>query len=115
MDFRSDNVSGVHPAVIEAIAAANHGAAAAYGDDAWTQRLEGRFAEIFEHPVTVMPVATGTAANALALATFTPPWGAIYCHAGAHINVAECGAADFYSGGARLCALDGAHGKLSPA
>jgi threonine aldolase len=115
MDFRSDNVSGVHPAVMEAIAAANHGAAAAYGHDAWTQRLERRFAEVFEHPVTVMPVATGTAANALALATYTPPWGSIYCHAGAHINVAECGAPDFYSGGARLCALDGAQGKLSPA
>lgn len=115
MDFRSDNVSGAHPAVIEAIAAANHGAAAGYGHDEWTQRLGQRFAEIFERPVTVMPVATGTAANALALATFTPPWGSIYCHAGAHINVAECGAPDFYSGGARLCALDGAQGKLSPA
>ncbi len=65
--------------------------------------------------MTVLPVATGTAANALALATFTPPWGSIYCHVGAHINVAECGAPDFYSGGARLCALDGAQGKLSPA
>jgi threonine aldolase len=115
MDFRSDNVSGAHPAIIEAIAAANHGAAAAYGDDEWTRRLAQRFAELFERPVTVIPVATGTAANALALATFTPPWGAIFCHAGAHISVAECGAPDFYSGGARLVSLDGPHGKLSPA
>jgi len=115
MDFRSDNVSGAHPAVLEAIAAANHGTAAAYGDDDWTRRLARRFADLFERPVTVMPVATGTAANALALATFTPPWGSIFCHAGAHINVAECGAPDFYSGGARVVAIDGAHGKLPPA
>ena len=87
MDFRSDNVSGAHPAIIDAIAAANHGTAAAYGDDDWTRRLAQRFADLFERPVTVMPVATGTAANALALATFTPPWGSIFCHAGAHINV----------------------------
>ena len=115
MDFRSDNVSGVHPVILEAIIEANHGAAAAYGDDEWTRRLTRRFAELFERPVTVLPVATGTAANALALAAFTPPWGAVYCHAGAHINVAECGAADFYSGGARLVPIDGAHGKLAPA
>jgi len=115
MDFRCDNVSGAHPAVLEAIAAANHGTAAAYGDDDWTRRLARRFADLFERPVTVMPVATGTAANALALATFTPPWGSIFCHAGAHINVAECGAPDFYSGGARVVAIDGAHGKLPPA
>jgi threonine aldolase len=115
MDFRSDNVSGAHPAVIDAIAAANHAGAAAYGDDEWTRRLAQRFADLFERPVTVMPVATGTAANALALATFTPPWGSIFCHAGAHINVAECGAPDFYSGGARVVAIDGAQGKVSPA
>ncbi len=115
MDFRSDNVSGVHPAILDAISAANHGPAAAYGDDEHTRRLARRFDELFERPVTVLPVSTGTAANALALATFTPPWGAVFCHAGAHINVAECGAPDFYSGGARLVSIDGAGGKLTPA
>src|SRR4029077_8800891 len=113
MDFRSDNVSGAHPAILDAIVAANQGSAAAYGDDEGTARLERRFSEVFEHGVAVLPVATGTAANALALATFTPPWGAVYCHSGAHINVAECGAPELYSGGARLVTVGGAHGKLS--
>ena len=113
MDFRSDNVSSAHPAILEAILAANRGSAAAYGEDEGTARLARRFCEIFEREVAVLPVATGTAANALALAAFTPPWGTVYCHAGAHINVAECGAPELFTGGARLIAVDGASGKLA--
>ena len=115
MDFRSDVVSGAHPAIIEALVTANQGSAAAYGEDAWTQRLARRFGEIFEHDVAVLPVASGTAANALSLATFVPPWGAIYCHADAHISVAECGAPELFTGGARLALVAGDHGKISPA
>src|SRR5438128_962034 len=63
-DFRSDNVSGAHPAVLEALVAANQGPAAAYGDDAWTARLARHFAEIFEREVTVLPVATDGASPA---------------------------------------------------
>jgi threonine aldolase len=114
MDFRSDNVSRAHPAVLEALVAANRGPAAAYGDDEWTRRLAGRFAEIFERPVAVWAVATGTAANSLSLAAFTPPWGTIFCHAGAHIAVAECGAPELFTGGARLAPLAGQAGKLTP-
>ena len=114
MDFRSDNVSPAHPAVLDAVVAANRGAAAAYGDDAWTARLARRFAAVFEREVTVVPVATGTAANALALAAFTPPWGTIFCHVGAHIAVAECGAPELFSGGAHLATLAGAAGKIGP-
>jgi threonine aldolase len=114
MDFRSDNVSRAHPAVLEALVAANQGAAAAYGDDDWTQRLTRRFGEVFEREVAVLPVATGTAANALSLAAFTPPWGTVYCHAGAHIAVAECGAPELFTGGARLAPLSGAAGKITP-
>ena len=77
MNFRSDNAAGISPAILEAIAAANGGTAPSYGADEITARVERRFADIFEHEVTVFPVATGTAANALALASVVPPWGVV--------------------------------------
>ena len=113
MDFRSDNTHGAAPEIAAALAAANTGTAAAYGDDAASRGLEARFAALFEHEVAVFPVVTGTAANALALSVMTPPFGAVYCHADAHIMVDECGAPEFYAGGARLVALDGADGKIA--
>ena len=114
MNFASDNVTGVAPEILAALEAANCGAATPYGNDAVTRRLEQRFAELFEHEVAVFPVATGTAANALALACFTPAWGAIYCHEEAHIATDECGAPEFYTGGAKLVTCPGANGKLTP-
>ena len=113
MNFRSDNVTGVAPEIMAALAAANAGAVTSYGDDPITERLSRRFAEVFEREVAVFPVATGTAANALALATMTPPYGVIYGHKDAHIQVDECGAPEFFSGGAKLLMLDGADGKIS--
>jgi len=92
MNFCSDNVAGIAPEILAAIAAANDGREASYGEDAVTRRVERRLAEIFEHEVAVFPVATGTAANALALAGLAPPWGTVLCHAEAHIVVDECGA-----------------------
>jgi len=115
MDFRSDNVSGAHPRILEALVAANAGAVGSYGADPWSQRVERRLAEIFEREVAVFPVATGTAANVLGLSCFVPPWGAIYCHPEAHINVDECGAPEFYSGGAKLVTVGGASGRIEPA
>ncbi len=115
MDFRSDNTHGASPEIAAALAAANTGTETSYGDDTVTKRLEARFAEIFEHDVAVFPVITGTAANALALAVMTPPFGAVYCHAEAHILVDECGAPEFYAGGARLVPVDGADGKIAAA
>jgi len=93
---------------------ANEGAALAYGNDDWTRRVERRFAELFEHEVAVFLVATGTAANALALAHLTPPWGAVLCHAEAHVATDECGAPEFFGGGIKLVGIDGAGCKLSP-
>ena len=113
MDFRSDNTHGASPEIAAALAAANTGTETSYGDDTASKGLEARFAEIFEHDVTVFPVITGTAANALALAVMTPPFGSVYCHAEAHIMVDECGAPEFYAGGAKLVALDGADGKIA--
>ena len=77
MDFRSDNVAAASPEILAALAAANHGAASAYGEDAISRRMERRFSELFEREVAVFPVATGTAANALALASMAPNWGVI--------------------------------------
>ncbi|HUH83826.1 MAG TPA: beta-eliminating lyase-related protein, partial [Stellaceae bacterium] len=114
MNFRSDNVTGVAPEILAALAAANAGSAPSYGEDAITKRLAQRFAALFEHEVAVFPVATGTAANALALATLVPPWGVVYCHEAAHIQVDECGAPEFFAGGAKLMPLPGADAKLQP-
>lgn len=111
-NFASDNVSGVCPEILEAVTRANAGPAMPYGDDEVTQRLEARVAEVFEHAVAVFPLATGSAANALALSTLVPRYGAVYCHREAHVNVDECGAPEFFTGGAKLVALDGAHAKL---
>lgn len=115
LDFRSDNVAGAAPEVIAALIAANRGSDSSYGDDAVTRRLEARLAELFEHPVTMFTVATGSAANALALAHVTPGWGAVLCHRESHIATDECGAPEFFTAGAKLITLDGDHGKLSAA
>lgn len=114
-DFRSDNTAGAAPQVMEALARAAVGGAPPDGADPWTARVTARLAAIFETEVAVFPVATGTAANALALATVTPPWGAVYCHAESHINGDECGAPELQTGGAKLIGLPGDHGKLAPA
>src|SRR3954471_11337119 len=86
MNFASDNAAGIAPEILAAISRANDGAALAYGRDDWTKRVERRFAEIFQREVAVFLVPTGTAANALALAHLTPPWGAVLCHGESHIT-----------------------------
>ncbi len=113
-NFCSDNVTGAAPEILEALVRANEGAATAYGEDEATRRVEARLAEVFETELAAFPIATGSAANALGLAAVTPPYGAIYCHAEAHINVDECGAPEFYSAGAKLVPLQGDHAKIAP-
>jgi threonine aldolase len=115
MNFASDNAAAIAPEILAAIGRANEGSALAYGNDAWTRRVERRFAEIFEHEVAMFLVPTGTAANALALAHLTPPWGAVLCHAEAHIATDECGAPEFFGGGTKLVGLAGEAGKIAPA
>ncbi len=116
MNFRSDNEVGAHPAIVEAVGRAfASGSAPSYGADDWTQRVERRLRDLFEKPdLTAFPVATGTAANVLALACCTPAWGAIYCHPQAHINVDEANAPEFFTSGAKLIPIDGPAGKLDP-
>jgi threonine aldolase len=113
--FFSDNTSTVCPEILEAVHAANHGLVCAYGDDEWTQRLDGALSRFFGCGVRAFAVTTGTAANALALATLAPPYGAIFAHQEAHIACDECGAPSFFSGGAQLVLLPGEHGRIAPA
>ena len=113
MRFYSDNTASVSTEILEAIAAANGGHEIAYGEDPWTGRLDEVLGEFFGTELRAFPLATGTAANSLALATLTPPYGAIYCHPEAHIAVDECSAPGFFTGGAQLALVDGEHAKLT--
>jgi len=113
-DFRSDNVGGAAPELLEALLAANAGTAAPYGDDDHTRAMNQRFGALFERPVRVFPLSSGTGSNSIALAALANPFGSIFCHETAHINVYECGAPEFFTG-AKLVALPGRDCKLEPA
>ena len=116
MYFASDNSSGLPAAIMDALTRANDGYAPGYGSDPLTDALRDRIRTVFEAPeAEILLVTTGSAANALALATLCPPWGAIYCHGLAHIEVDECGAPEFFTGGAKLVHLGGAAGKIGAA
>ncbi len=114
MHFGSDNVVGASPQVIEAIVAANGGAMASYGDDELAKAVEARFSSLFEKDVTVFLMATGTAANGLALACLTPAWGEVFCHQDAHVMTDECGGPEQWTGGAKITPLPGIGGKIRP-
>ncbi|NVK33363.1 MAG: low specificity L-threonine aldolase [Rhodobacteraceae bacterium] len=113
MRFSSDNWAGVSEAVAASLTRHSSGFEPAYGSDELTGRIVERFSDIFEKEVAVFYVATGTAANALALSQFAKPGGAIFCHRNAHIRCDECGAPEFLSNGNRLIGLDGSNGKFS--
>jgi threonine aldolase len=115
MNFCSDNTAGAHPKILEALTAANGGAAMPYGNDELTRRVERRIAELFERDCAVFLVGTGTSANALALSVLAPNFGAVFCHPESHINMDECGAPEFFTGGAKLVGIDGDHGKIAAA
>ncbi len=104
--FFSDNAAPVHPAVMAAIAGANQ-VDTAYDGDALSARLDAAFSERFETRVTALWVATGTAANSIAIAAYVRPWQSVLCHAEAHVEVDECGAPALFSGGAKLELLPG--------
>jgi threonine aldolase len=113
-DFRSDNTHGCSPEILEAVARANAGTQTSYGGDDYTAAVRRRCSDIFETDVEIFPVISGTAGNSLAIAALTPPWGAVFCHEDAHIQRDECGAPEFFSGGAKLIPIAGADGKLHP-
>lgn len=115
MNFASDNVYGVHPTILAALSAVNGGTAPSYGGDDHTRRAEERLKEIFDCDLRAFLVTSGTAANGLALSAITPGFGAIICHAEAHIAVDECNSPELFTGGAKLIGLNGAGGKITPA
>lgn len=112
LNFLSDNAAGASPAVMNALARSHEGFQAPYGGDEYTARVEQRLADVFEREVSVLLVPTGTAANALSLATLVSPWQGVLCHHDAHIHNDECGAPEFFSGGAKLIGLGGPGGRL---
>ncbi len=115
MNFASDNAVGASEPILTAIAGANSGATPAYGADDLSRDAEKRLADWFEHDLAAYLVATGTAANALAIGALTPPWGAALCHVHSHLANDECGAPEFFTGGAKLLLVEGAAGKITPA
>jgi threonine aldolase len=113
--FRSDNIAGASPQILAALATCNDGVAIPYGGDEWTRRVEEQLARVFERKVGVLLVNTGTAANSLALAAMTPPWGSVLCHRQAHIHSDECGAPEFFGAGLKLVPSASPGNKLDPA
>jgi threonine aldolase len=115
MNFASDNVYSVHPAIMASLAAVNEGTSPSYAYDDWSKRAEEELSKVFEREVRAFLVTTGTAANGLALSALTPSYGAIICHAEAHIAVDECNSPEMFTGGAKVIGLQGAGGKITPA
>src|SRR6266478_6799368 len=110
--FASDNNAGVHPRVMQAIAAANDGHVIAYGDDPYTARALEKFHEHLGKDVEVFFVFGGTGANVLGLKAITQSHQAIICAETAHINVDECGAPEKFTG-CKLLSVSTADGKLT--
>ena len=112
--FASDNWSGVHPRVLEAIARANVEHAPAYGADAWTERAAARVRDALGRPdAEVFPVFNGTGANVLGLSAVTRPWEAVLCAEGSHVSVDECNALERFAG-VKLVPVRAPRGKLTP-
>ena len=115
MNFASDNAGPAAPGIIEALIDANSGHEHSYGADTLMQDVESHIRGKFEAPeARVFLVATGTAANALSVATICPPWSTLYCHRHSHVNQDECGSPEFYTGGCKLTVIDGDHARMCP-
>ena len=113
MNFASDNGAGVAPQILDAIVASSRVNTPAYGADDYTARAEALLSDVFETRVAAFLVATGTAANALALSRLAHPWDAVFCHEEAHVHDDECGAPELFTGGAKLVGIAGEGGKIT--
>ena len=111
--FASDNNSGVHPKILEAIVNANSGHVAGYGDDVYTQQAVNEFKKHFGNEIQVFFVFNGTGANVLSINSLTNSFNAVICPATAHIFVDECGAPEKASG-CKLIPVITQNGKLTP-
>lgn len=115
MNFPSDNAGPAHPAIMQALVDANIGHATSYGEDDLMAEVRARVRDLFEAPeAAVYLVATGTAANALSLATLAQPWETIFCARTAHVQEDEANAPEFFTGGAKLTLVDAPDGRMTP-
>lgn len=112
--FSSDNWAGAHPKIAAALATHSSGYEPAYGNGALDKAVNRKFSEIFDREVAVFFVGTGTAANALSLVSVDKPGGLSFCHRESHVMEDECGAPEYFMGGSRLHAVDGALGRIDP-
>lgn len=113
VSFGSDNHSGIHPDVLQAMGEANNGHAVAYGKDPWTQRLEEKIRKIFGEQAMIFPVFNGTGANVLAIKSMTRPYHSVICTTRAHIHTDECGAPEHFTG-CKLKPIPTRDGRLRP-
>jgi threonine aldolase len=112
--FASDNYSGICPEAFAAMAEANHGHEASYGNDTWTEKASNLIRDVFETNCEVFFVFNGTSANSLSLASLCQSYHSVLCHELAHVETAECGAPEFFANGTKVLLLPGAHGKIDP-
>lgn len=112
VQFASDNYSGICPEAWSMMQEANAGHVLSYGDDEWTERACNLLREIFETDCEVFFALTGTAANALALASLCQSYHSVLCHRAAHVETDECGAPEFFSNGTKILLVPGENGKI---
>jgi len=111
--FASDNNSGIHPEILNALSVANNGHAVGYGGDELTQLAINRFKQEFGEQTDVYFVFNGTGANVLSLSTLTRSFHSVICAETAHIQVDECGAPEKFTG-CKLLPVETIKGKITP-
>ncbi|OYX29883.1 MAG: threonine aldolase, partial [Caulobacterales bacterium 32-69-10] len=114
-DFASDNTAAVAPEAMAALVRANAGAAPAYGEDPLTREAADMVRAMLDAEAEVRFLASGTAANALALSMLARPFEAVMAHEAAHVTISEAGAPSFMGGGLAVLGLPGASGRIDPA
>lgn len=113
MFFGSDNQPCASQVVLDAISAANHDFTHGYGNDNYTANAIKQLQDLFEYPVSVFFVATGTAANCLSLGALVNPWQTILCHEHSHVFMDESTAPEWFTGGARMVSIASKQGKVT--
>src|SRR5207248_11469308 len=112
--FASDNYAGMCPEALKSLLQANEGHEVSYGDDSWTEKASNLLRDVFETDCEVFFVFNGTSANSLSLASLCQSYHSILCHEMAHVEVAECGAPEFFANGTKVLWLEGRDGKIAP-
>src|SRR6266576_1663768 len=112
--FASDNYAGICPEAFAAMLEANEGHEVSYGNDTWTEKASNLIRDVFETNCEVFFVFNGTSANSLSLASLCQSYHSILCHELAHVEVAECGAPEFFANGSKVLLLPGSDAMIEP-